>query len=256
MMAVLALGRVRIRRGDPGADAALDEALALADPTCTLQRLGPVRAARAEAAWMAGDPERPSRRRASDPGARLPAAAPLALGRAVLLALAPRRPRPRPPGEAAGAVPPPVEGDWRRTAAAWARLGCPYEAARRSPRATRRRRCAPRSPRSAGSGAQPLVEPTRAAAAGVGPARGAARPTSRPARATPPGSRARGRGARAVARRAAQRQIAERLTSRPRPSTTTSRRCSASSAWAPATRRARAVQRGLAAEDGELRPPK
>ena len=42
-----------MRRGDPGAAAALDEALELAHRTRTLQRLGPVRAARAEAqaAW-------------------------------------------------------------------------------------------------------------------------------------------------------------------------------------------------------------
>jgi DNA-binding CsgD family transcriptional regulator len=57
-MALLALGRVRARRGDPEASAALDEAFALAGPTATLQRLGPVHAARAEAAWLGGDLER------------------------------------------------------------------------------------------------------------------------------------------------------------------------------------------------------
>ncbi|MCI0344642.1 MAG: AAA family ATPase, partial [Chloroflexi bacterium] len=51
-MAHLALGRLRARRGDPDAWAALDEALALSLPTGTLQRVGPVRAARAEAAWL------------------------------------------------------------------------------------------------------------------------------------------------------------------------------------------------------------
>ncbi len=58
IMALLALGRLRIRRGDPGIWEALDEALILADKTETLQRIGPVRAARAEAAWMAGDQAR------------------------------------------------------------------------------------------------------------------------------------------------------------------------------------------------------
>jgi DNA-binding CsgD family transcriptional regulator/tetratricopeptide (TPR) repeat protein len=56
--ALIALGRVRARRGDPGALEALDEALALSRPGGHLQRLGHVHAARAEAAWLAGDPER------------------------------------------------------------------------------------------------------------------------------------------------------------------------------------------------------
>ena len=56
--ALIALGRVRARRGDPGADEALDEALDLSLPGGHLQRLGHVRAARAEAAWLAGDAER------------------------------------------------------------------------------------------------------------------------------------------------------------------------------------------------------
>jgi DNA-binding CsgD family transcriptional regulator/tetratricopeptide (TPR) repeat protein len=55
--ALIALGRVRARRGDPGAAEVLDEALELARPGGHLQRLGHVYAARAEAAWLAGDPE-------------------------------------------------------------------------------------------------------------------------------------------------------------------------------------------------------
>jgi DNA-binding CsgD family transcriptional regulator/tetratricopeptide (TPR) repeat protein len=57
IMALVALGRVRVRRGDPDARPVLDEALELALRTGTLQRLAPVRAARAEAAYVAGDPE-------------------------------------------------------------------------------------------------------------------------------------------------------------------------------------------------------
>jgi DNA-binding CsgD family transcriptional regulator/tetratricopeptide (TPR) repeat protein len=55
IMALVALGRVRTRRGDPGATEVLDEALELASRTETLQRLAPVRAARAEQAWLAGN---------------------------------------------------------------------------------------------------------------------------------------------------------------------------------------------------------
>jgi DNA-binding CsgD family transcriptional regulator/tetratricopeptide (TPR) repeat protein len=53
-----ALGRVRAREGNSeGARALLDDALALAEPAGLVQRVGAARAARAEAAWLAGDPE-------------------------------------------------------------------------------------------------------------------------------------------------------------------------------------------------------
>jgi DNA-binding CsgD family transcriptional regulator/tetratricopeptide (TPR) repeat protein len=52
------LGRVRARRGDPDVWAPLDEALAIAEPLAEPQRVGTVRIARAEAAWLAGDRDR------------------------------------------------------------------------------------------------------------------------------------------------------------------------------------------------------
>ena len=55
---LIALGRVRARRGDPGALDVLDEALELSLPGGHLQRLGHVHAARAEASWLGGDPAR------------------------------------------------------------------------------------------------------------------------------------------------------------------------------------------------------
>lgn len=58
IMALVALGRLRARRGDPEVWVVLDEALDLATQTATLQRLAPVRAARAEAAWLANDPDK------------------------------------------------------------------------------------------------------------------------------------------------------------------------------------------------------
>ena len=54
----IALGRVRARRGDPGAFDVLDDALELARPGGHLQRLGHLHGARAEAAWLSGDVER------------------------------------------------------------------------------------------------------------------------------------------------------------------------------------------------------
>jgi DNA-binding CsgD family transcriptional regulator/tetratricopeptide (TPR) repeat protein len=60
IVALVALGRVLARQGDPEARAVLDDALALADPTGAFQFIGPVRAARAELAWLEGDAARSS----------------------------------------------------------------------------------------------------------------------------------------------------------------------------------------------------
>lgn len=54
-VALTIIGTVRTRRGEPGADLALDEARQLADRVGELQRTGPVAAARAEAALLRGD---------------------------------------------------------------------------------------------------------------------------------------------------------------------------------------------------------
>jgi DNA-binding CsgD family transcriptional regulator len=127
--ALLALGRLRLRRGDPGVDTALDEALELATWTTTVQRLGPAHAARAEAAWLAGDTQRT-----------------LAEARAVY-DLAESKRHPWFTGELAywrwragdqvalpewTAVPyaRQIAGDWLGAAEAWEQLGCPYEQAR------------------------------------------------------------------------------------------------------------------------------
>ncbi|MFC4453724.1 ATP-binding protein [Deinococcus sonorensis] len=129
IMALLALGRVRTRRGDPEVWPALDEALEMAVQTGTLQRLAPVRAARAEAAWLAGDLDR----------VREEAQA--------VYDLACEHQHPWFAGELAywrwkadGAVPAgpgmaepyalQLAGRWPDAAAAWDRLHCPYEAAR------------------------------------------------------------------------------------------------------------------------------
>jgi DNA-binding CsgD family transcriptional regulator len=129
VIALLALGRLRLRRGDPGSAAVLDEALALAARTGTLQRLAPVCAARAEAAWMAGDA----------------AAVRAEVERVFDSAKARRHPwfagelaywlsRVDPavgvPGACAGPWRLQMEGCWREAAEAWLALGCPYEAAR------------------------------------------------------------------------------------------------------------------------------
>jgi ATP/maltotriose-dependent transcriptional regulator MalT len=129
IMALVALGRLRTRRGDPGAAAALDEALELAERTRALQRIGPVRSARAEAAWLAGDL----------PRARAEARAAWDLARqhrhvwhVAELGFWRRRAGDRLslPAYAARPFARQLAGDWRRAAALWERLGCPYERAR------------------------------------------------------------------------------------------------------------------------------
>ena len=114
--ALVVLGLVRARRGDPEQWAALDEAWKLAEPTGELHRLGPVAAARAEAAWLEGRDE----------------AVIEATGAA--LELARRRGVTSVVEELAGwrkrAGVEVVEGGERlRTAEEWRELGCPYEAA-------------------------------------------------------------------------------------------------------------------------------
>ena len=123
------LGRVRARRGDPGATEVLDEALRLARPGGHLQRLAHVHAARAEAAWLAGDPERAA--------AEARAVLPLAVEKRHLWFAGELAWWQRVAG-ASGAAPAWVAEPYRlqldgrpaEAAAAWAALGFPYEAAR------------------------------------------------------------------------------------------------------------------------------
>jgi ATP/maltotriose-dependent transcriptional regulator MalT len=129
IMALVALGRSKARTGDPDVASVLDEALALATPTGSLQRLAPVRLARAEAAWLGGDPELAAAEAQSVWG--------LATGhrhkwhtgeiaywqRKTLSAA-------KVPRWAATPYLLQLDGAWQLGADAWADLGCPYEQAR------------------------------------------------------------------------------------------------------------------------------
>ena len=129
MPALVALARLRARRGHSGIRHLLDEALELAYQVNNHQRLGVVYIARAETAWLAGDQDRS-----------------LAEARAIYeLAVQNRQ-----PGFAAELaywrwhagdevetfdwmVQPfvlEIKGEWATAAAAWEALGCPYEQAR------------------------------------------------------------------------------------------------------------------------------
>jgi DNA-binding CsgD family transcriptional regulator len=125
--ALTVLGRLRCRRNDPDVWPALDEALDLARRTGHLQRLWPVAAARAEAAWLEG--------RLSDEIPLVDEVHALAAGLAYPWAVGElalwlgRSGRPVDPGVAAPPFALELTGDFVAAAAAWSELGCPYEAA-------------------------------------------------------------------------------------------------------------------------------
>jgi DNA-binding CsgD family transcriptional regulator/tetratricopeptide (TPR) repeat protein len=127
-LALTVIGLVRARRGDSDVWGPLDEALALVERSGELQRLAPVAAARAEAAWLEGEPDKVGH--ATEAATRLAGerAAAWPLGelamwrwRAGLLHEAPTA--------AAEPYAQQIAGNWRRAAELWRELGCPYEAA-------------------------------------------------------------------------------------------------------------------------------
>ncbi|HKA98828.1 MAG TPA: LuxR C-terminal-related transcriptional regulator [Streptosporangiaceae bacterium] len=122
------LGTIRGRRGEGGGFALLDEALALAEGTGEVQWIVPVREARAELRWLAGDT------RLALQEAR--AGYEQALGHVdqwMFGSVAIWLPRLQEPAELPPGLPEPfaqeMAGDWRGAAAAWSRLGRPYDAA-------------------------------------------------------------------------------------------------------------------------------
>jgi len=125
---LVVVGLVRARRGDPDAWAPLGEAAHHANATGELQRIGPTQAARAEAAWLAGEPERTLHEAhdaftlaltkrdawlAGELGAWCRRA-----GAAVEI-----------PDWVARPYQAQATGDWRGAAALWRELGCPYDEA-------------------------------------------------------------------------------------------------------------------------------
>ncbi|HEY0735133.1 MAG TPA: AAA family ATPase [Herpetosiphonaceae bacterium] len=129
LMALVALGRLRARRGDPQAQVVLDEASQLAQSVHNIDRLGPLYTARAEAAWSTGDRDRTieAARAAYDLAVSKQHAwftGELAFWRwraGDEVELPPWTARPFALH---------IAGDWRAAADEWLRLGCPYEQAR------------------------------------------------------------------------------------------------------------------------------
>ena len=119
-------GRIRARRGDPDAWPPLDRARELAERTGSLQRIAPVAAARAEARWLAGQPPDDDLRDAYE----------LAAGKRNAWAAGElgfwmwrHGLRDALPEFASEPYRLHAAGDPGAAAAAWTRIGCPYEAA-------------------------------------------------------------------------------------------------------------------------------
>jgi DNA-binding CsgD family transcriptional regulator/tetratricopeptide (TPR) repeat protein len=128
IVARVTAGLLAVRTGDDERGRGhLDEALRLAAPTGELQRLAPVAAARAEAAWL--------RRESQDIDAETAASTVLAarlrqpweLGELVIWRL--RAGLRSPSGPVAPPFAAEVDGDHRAAGARWDELGCPYDAA-------------------------------------------------------------------------------------------------------------------------------
>jgi DNA-binding CsgD family transcriptional regulator len=123
--ALIALGTVRARRGDPDVWAPLDEALELTRGE-SAQKLVPLALVRAEAAYLEGDPARALAETGPLPVAVL-------VDRWIAGKLAVWRRRTDAPAEETGPIPEPyqleLDGDHAAAAASWELLGCSYDAA-------------------------------------------------------------------------------------------------------------------------------
>jgi len=121
------LGRIRARRGEPGAWECLDEAMAAADGADDPQYVVPIRLGRAEARWLDGDLAAAHREaRLAEQAAQ--GAGPWLLGETAAWVRRTgsfREPR----AELAEPYRLQFAGDWRSAAKLWDELGCPYEAA-------------------------------------------------------------------------------------------------------------------------------
>ncbi len=128
MAALAVLGHVRVRRGDPGAAEALEEARELAAPTRELQRIAPLAVALAESAELRGD--RAQAIEAARLGYDLTEAGsdPWTKGE-LAIRLWRFGALPEPPADLAEPYALEVSGKFGAAAQVWEALGCPYEQA-------------------------------------------------------------------------------------------------------------------------------
>ncbi|HRF48724.1 MAG TPA: AAA family ATPase [Anaerolineales bacterium] len=127
--ALAVLGHLKARRGEPDAAEVLDEAYVLSRELASLHRIGLVRIARAEAAWLRGD--MPEARREAGAVVETALAKEHAWFAGELTYALWRTGASVPTSEwLAQPYGLQIRGEWRAAAELWARLGCPYNQAR------------------------------------------------------------------------------------------------------------------------------
>ncbi|MGK9166079.1 AAA family ATPase [Inquilinus limosus] len=129
--ALIVLGRVRMRLGEPDAQALLQQALKHALETGDLHLIAPVRFALAEAAWLSGELGPAHQQLTAVAAMDLDSFDPWALGELAVWWRRCGMAAPLPPATARAPAPRAAElsGDPLTAAAEWTRLGLPYEAA-------------------------------------------------------------------------------------------------------------------------------
>ena len=126
--ALIALGHLKVRQGEPTAMEFLDQARSLSLPTGELQRLGPLAAARAEAAWLRGDLDQVAAEAAPAYELALSRNDPWILGQLAFwmwhagVQDAPIDRLARPYSLM-------IQGEWQSAAQEWEQIGCPFERA-------------------------------------------------------------------------------------------------------------------------------
>ena len=141
--AQVVLGLVRARRGDPGGEQLLDEAMRMAQPTGELQRIGRIAAASAEAAWYQGDTPRTAERACLGLRAAVGKRDTWLVGQLAFWASC-SDPNMHVPCDIAEPYALMIAGDWQAAADAWQALNMPYERALALAEGPKRR-CANRS---------------------------------------------------------------------------------------------------------------
>jgi ATP/maltotriose-dependent transcriptional regulator MalT len=126
--AFIALGHLKVRQGDPEAAEILDRVHARVLSTDELQRIGPVAAARAEAAWWRGDTDQTAAEALPAYELALSRNDPWLLGLVAYWVWRAGR-----QGIPLERLPLPyalmMRGEWQEAAREWERLGCPFEQA-------------------------------------------------------------------------------------------------------------------------------
>jgi hypothetical protein len=125
---LIVVGLIRARRGIGDPWPPLDEALALSQPTGELQRLGIVSAARAEAAWLQGEPAREAALLSRTLDMALATESSWSIGQ-VAFWLWRAGGLDSPPDGACEPFALQMAGRWVEAADRWLQLGCPYERA-------------------------------------------------------------------------------------------------------------------------------